>query len=76
MHDVINKSLLHVFISRFGSFEGDFNHSTLASDGIMSLGIPESKSSLSDPNLGSIGIISSDLNIQDKAEDQLKCNIR
>ena len=32
--------------------EGDFDHSTLASEGRMSLGIPESDSSLSDPGLG------------------------
>ena len=31
--------------------EGDFDHSTLASQGIMSLGISESESSLSDPGL-------------------------
>jgi len=33
--------------------KGDFDHSTLASEGgIMSLGISESESSLSDPGLG------------------------
>ena len=31
--------------------EGDFDHSTFASEGIMSLGISESESSLSDPGL-------------------------
>lgn len=38
--------------------EGDFDHSTLASEGIMSLGIPESESSLSDPRLRQVIFIS------------------